>query len=399
MICRHCQKVRSNRPRGLCWSCYYSPGVREIVRQQLAAMRAAGMRAMRLIFYHASQPLDNLVPSTGGRLAEPFRTNLVRYLQDLRAAGFASVTVAFNPWVANDPIGYTNVPYDPSLFEENWQFIRDVRPLVKQYGPATTRLDLLAEGAPDYWQPQLRDYVMELWKRYVDEFGNTDATISAITNPGTPGGSGSRLQNFIPALRETGRALPTWFDVHPSWSAAALTDLRGVDEYLRSEGLTQPLIVAELAYNNPENAAAVAAFTHESARPVLEVMEWPLYYKAERGEILSRCPTAPYRIAAYVRALTGSQPFTLRARVTLESASLTAAGARVTALGSGTYSVIVHDTTRWDGFRISGAGFSRRTTARFLGTVNWRVRLQSWDTVTYGRLGGPQTAVPILTGG
>ncbi|MFO0881672.1 MAG: hypothetical protein U0840_30610 [Gemmataceae bacterium] len=29
MLCRHCQKVRSNRPRGLCWSCYYSPGVRD----------------------------------------------------------------------------------------------------------------------------------------------------------------------------------------------------------------------------------------------------------------------------------------------------------------------------------------------------------------------------------
>jgi hypothetical protein len=29
MLCRHCQKVRSNRPRGLCWSCYYTPGVRE----------------------------------------------------------------------------------------------------------------------------------------------------------------------------------------------------------------------------------------------------------------------------------------------------------------------------------------------------------------------------------
>lgn len=29
MLCRHCQKVKSNRPRGLCWSCYYSPGVRE----------------------------------------------------------------------------------------------------------------------------------------------------------------------------------------------------------------------------------------------------------------------------------------------------------------------------------------------------------------------------------
>jgi hypothetical protein len=29
MLCRHCQRVKSNRPRGLCWSCYYTPGVRE----------------------------------------------------------------------------------------------------------------------------------------------------------------------------------------------------------------------------------------------------------------------------------------------------------------------------------------------------------------------------------
>ncbi len=30
MLCRHCQRVKSNRPRGLCWSCYYKPGVREL---------------------------------------------------------------------------------------------------------------------------------------------------------------------------------------------------------------------------------------------------------------------------------------------------------------------------------------------------------------------------------
>lgn len=29
MLCRHCQRVPSNRPRGLCWTCYYTPGVRE----------------------------------------------------------------------------------------------------------------------------------------------------------------------------------------------------------------------------------------------------------------------------------------------------------------------------------------------------------------------------------
>ena len=29
-LCRHCGKERVNRPRGLGWSCYYTPGVREL---------------------------------------------------------------------------------------------------------------------------------------------------------------------------------------------------------------------------------------------------------------------------------------------------------------------------------------------------------------------------------
>lgn len=28
-LCIHCCSVPTNRPRGLCWHCYYSPGVRE----------------------------------------------------------------------------------------------------------------------------------------------------------------------------------------------------------------------------------------------------------------------------------------------------------------------------------------------------------------------------------
>ena len=29
LVCRHCRKTRANRPRGLCWSCYYAPGVKD----------------------------------------------------------------------------------------------------------------------------------------------------------------------------------------------------------------------------------------------------------------------------------------------------------------------------------------------------------------------------------
>ncbi len=30
MICRHCHRAPISRPRRLCWSCYYRPGVREL---------------------------------------------------------------------------------------------------------------------------------------------------------------------------------------------------------------------------------------------------------------------------------------------------------------------------------------------------------------------------------
>jgi hypothetical protein len=29
MMCRHCGRTPANRPRGLCWTCYYTPGVRQ----------------------------------------------------------------------------------------------------------------------------------------------------------------------------------------------------------------------------------------------------------------------------------------------------------------------------------------------------------------------------------
>jgi hypothetical protein len=29
-VCKHCHQKRVNRPRGLCWSCYYAPGIKNL---------------------------------------------------------------------------------------------------------------------------------------------------------------------------------------------------------------------------------------------------------------------------------------------------------------------------------------------------------------------------------
>jgi hypothetical protein len=376
---------------------YDHPGVRGIARQQLAAMRAAGMRALRLVFYHSSEGDQwNLMRSSGGRLAEPYRTNLVRYVRDVRAAGFASLTIAFNPWDSNDPIGYTKTPYDPSKSDENWQLIRDVRTLIKEAGPPTTRFDLIAEGAPDTWQPRLREYSAEMWKRYVDAFGADDATISIIVKSGE-GGTFGRLPELVEALRATGRPLPTWFDVHPSWSAsAALADLRWVDGYLSAQNLTQPLVIGETVYDNAAVAEAIATFTSTSSRPVLEVLEWPL---SRPGTTWATCPTPPYRVAAYARALTHIRPYTLNAKVSGRTVQLTSDGVPVTVLGAGAYRVVVRDSSSRVGSRFVGARFDRRTTARFRGMVMWRMRLHPYETARYGRLRGALKRVEILGNG
>ena len=127
---------------------YDKDGVRETVRAQLAAMRASGMASLRLVLWHTSEITGRewgVVPSAGGELPEPYRSNLATYLTDVREAGFEQLTVAFAPAAANDPRAKS---YDATRFEENWRFLENVRPLIKRYGPPSTHIDLINEGAP-----------------------------------------------------------------------------------------------------------------------------------------------------------------------------------------------------------------------------------------------------------
>ncbi len=62
-FCRHCGEGQVNRPRGLCWTCYYAPGVRELYPPTSAAAIAGATG-------HAERHIVK-----GGLPAEPCRFN------------------------------------------------------------------------------------------------------------------------------------------------------------------------------------------------------------------------------------------------------------------------------------------------------------------------------------
>jgi hypothetical protein len=378
---------------------YGRSGVRHTVRLQLAAMHAAGLDSLRLLIWNSAQGDDRagVVSSATGRLEQPYRENLIEYLTDVRAAGFDSLTVDFSPQGPNDPIGNPQHDvYDPSLFAQNWSFIHDIRPLVKQYGPSTTRIDLLSEGAPsDYWpfKDRMEQYITDMYRDYADSFGTQDVVVSSIAPPDPGAGNtqpdGShRLQNLIDAVEASGRALPTAFSVHVStwWQPSAantLYGLRQVDATLTADGLDQPLIVSETVYDDPHLAAAIQEFRRTSSRPILEVQEWPL----RAGSACSGFSVAPpYRAAAYFEALTGTPPATtLSARLDRAGrVSLVAPyGQPAVALEAGTYTLKVTDRSRKLGFRLVGPGLRVDTGAHRATRITRTVSLRP-GVYTYG---------------
>jgi hypothetical protein len=52
MKCRHCQREKPSCPRGLCWSCYYTPGVRE----KYPSTHPFGRRGISIFNYSHIEP-------------------------------------------------------------------------------------------------------------------------------------------------------------------------------------------------------------------------------------------------------------------------------------------------------------------------------------------------------
>jgi hypothetical protein len=282
----------------------HEPGVAEKVHAQLLAMRRRGITTLRTIVWNitdASEQDTGTVSSAGGRVHEPYRTNLIRYLVEVRRFGFRRLTLAFSPQGRNNPV----LPgYDPARFEENWRFIREVRALLKRHGPADTRIDLQNEGAPSDYMPaalkdQLERYLGDMYGRYAAEFGTRDVTVSLVA-PRRAADLGNRLQNLIDIVRETGMPQPRWYDVHIGYTGPrAAQGLRNSDRVLTRNRRSQPLVVGETAYDDPSVAAAIERFLERRSRRIEEVSPW--YIREERGCRIS----PPYEVRAYRKALEG----------------------------------------------------------------------------------------------
>ena len=79
---------------------YSRPGVAREVHSQLSRMRRAGVATLRTIIWHMTDATGQIwgpVPSAGGRLTEPYRTHLIRYLTEIRKFGFARLTISMGP--------------------------------------------------------------------------------------------------------------------------------------------------------------------------------------------------------------------------------------------------------------------------------------------------------------
>jgi hypothetical protein len=281
---------------------YHRPGVAQKVHEQLAGMRKAGIATIRTVLWHDATGQDwGPLPSAGGRLREPYRTNLIRYVTEVRRFGFARLTIAFEPERTHNPLRRA---YTPDKLAENWRFIREVRSAVERHGPRDTRFDLFSEGAPNEtptsYEPvpaQTAQYIRTLYRLYVKRYGNRDVTVSAIgsMNPAQPT---NRVGNLVRILKSSGAPLPRWYDVHVGYDpAGAAYALRQAQSELNAQRQFQPLVIGDLGYDNPAIARAIKRVLRGSARPLEEVSPW--YTRVRLG-----CQvTPPYTPGAYGREL------------------------------------------------------------------------------------------------
>lgn len=256
----------NREPYGVINSFHKAP---DVIRGQLAAMRAAGQHRLRIHIIHRRRAdTGTSMDSTGGNLSAPNRQNLTDLLRAIVDAGFAEIQVAFMPIGEN--IAYNWKTWEKEIYQENWNLIANLRPIIAGAG-IHYRIDLCNEAVPTETQPLLLRYTKQLWSDYTNAFGKKDTFgFSAIGVPG-------RI-SYIPQIY--GDNPPYLFDFH-FYRRSVLVDegqmFTTAHNMMNQYGFTtQGWTIGEAFFNDPAAARSLRQAMISTGRTVYYLLQWPV---------------------------------------------------------------------------------------------------------------------------
>ncbi|MFB9068806.1 hypothetical protein [Pseudofulvimonas gallinarii] len=281
---------------------YHRAGVRNTVRTQLRAMRDAGQQRIATGIVHlrapAGQSVDGryggtLIDSTGGTLHPRIRDNLVAFLRDVYRAGFSELLFRYFPQGDNTPVWWTT--FDESLFQENWQLIRSIEPILQASG-LSYRTDLGVEGMPRAWfvealgqyyiddnrpdNPAWSEYARRIWRNYVAEFDYRRSVGFSFVSDSDPVRTRARVRHlrYIYMLADGSVRYPPLFaiDIYGGGTTDERTIFERHHHAMADLGRNEPWIVAESYFNDAVAAAGLSSAMATTGRQVRYFLQWPL---------------------------------------------------------------------------------------------------------------------------
>lgn len=241
---------------------------KDVVREQLTAMREGGQERLLIgVFHGHGLDTGTLIDSTGGNLPAQQRQNLHDLLALVKELGYAEVEVTFHVLGPNDPNQWES--FDEELYQENWQLIQKLRPIVAGAG-LHYRLGLGNELTPAPNQPMTLEYTKRLWADYTAAYGRDDTVGFSVI--------GSVAERIAAIPQMYGDQPPHVFDFHfyGDDKADEYQQFVAAHEQMKGMGLTQGWVVGETYYNDPTAAQNIRRAITDTGRRVYWLTQWPL---------------------------------------------------------------------------------------------------------------------------
>ncbi len=268
--------------------------VRSQVQQQLAVMRSRGMMRLSLgIYFTHGFSTGTLIDSSDPAQVSQAVTNIGILLADVKAAGYSEVLFRFFPTSNINP---SQSSFDPSLVDEYWDLITQVRPAVVA-AAISYRLDLGVELAPRdsnpflipvserYKYPQNFEWsraVRTLWQRYFAAYGLVDTIGFSFFTDTNPDNQRWRVRHMRYVYEGN---YPNLYavDIYPTASINAADKFIQLHDAMVREDSDGSLgfrddgwIIGEVNYEDPLVAADLSSAIAATGRSVVYLTQWPL---------------------------------------------------------------------------------------------------------------------------